>query len=184
MLKTQDIFVKVGLLDSQPLGTPLATQDVFTGSRSAFHDPIFQWICGYVKGALTHGLRFLHPTKSDLIRYYDENWARCIETRRSTNGYSVFFGGSLISWSAKKQSTVSHSSCMLSNMSHNPTIIRRFHNDVHLITSIISKTITHRFLRTTNSVNEKSINPPPPPPQQVGVRKLLRSQRVIEFARV
>lgn len=51
------------------------------------------------------------PTKSMLIGYSDADWARCIETRRSTYGYFIFFGGNLVSWSAKKQPTVSRSSC-------------------------------------------------------------------------
>ncbi|KAL4554582.1 hypothetical protein LXL04_037176 [Taraxacum kok-saghyz] len=32
----------------------------------------------------------------------------CIETRRSTYGYSIFFGGNLVYWSAKKQPTIFH----------------------------------------------------------------------------
>lgn len=35
-----DILSRVDLLDSKPVGTPLATQDIFSSSNSAFHDPI------------------------------------------------------------------------------------------------------------------------------------------------
>ncbi|GJY05414.1 uncharacterized mitochondrial protein-like protein [Tanacetum coccineum] len=45
------------------------------------------------------------------LGYSDADWARCIETRRSTYGYSIFLGGNLVSWCAKKQPTVSRSSC-------------------------------------------------------------------------
>nr|GFD24386.1 uncharacterized protein [Tanacetum cinerariifolium] len=68
-------------------------------------------IMRYVKGALTYGLSFSHATAPTVLGYSDANWARCLETRRSTYGYSIFLGGNLVSWSAKKQPTVSRSSC-------------------------------------------------------------------------
>lgn len=60
-------------------------------------------ILRYVKGTLSHRLHFSYATKSSLIGYSDIDWARCIKTRRSTYGYSIFFGG--------KQPTISSSSC-------------------------------------------------------------------------
>ncbi|XP_071740590.1 uncharacterized mitochondrial protein AtMg00810-like [Rutidosis leptorrhynchoides] len=68
-------------------------------------------IIRYIKGTIHYGLTFYHSPKASLLGYSDADWARCIETRRSTYGYSIFLGGNLVSWSAKKQPTVARSSC-------------------------------------------------------------------------
>ncbi|KAK9060122.1 hypothetical protein SSX86_020826 [Deinandra increscens subsp. villosa] len=68
-------------------------------------------IIRYIKGTLDFGLTFSRPSSTTLVGYSDADWARCLETRRSTYGYSIFLGGNLVSWSAKKQPTISRSSC-------------------------------------------------------------------------
>ncbi|XP_031272317.1 uncharacterized protein LOC116130754 [Pistacia vera] len=69
-------------------------------------------ILRYIKGTLHFGITFhSSATPSALIAYSDADWAGCLDTHRSTSRYSIYLGGNLISWSAKKQPTVSHSSC-------------------------------------------------------------------------
>ncbi|GJY18104.1 ribonuclease H-like domain-containing protein [Tanacetum coccineum] len=45
-----------------------------------------------------------------LVAYTDADWAGCPTTRRSTSGYCVFLRDNLLSWSAKRQHTLSRSS--------------------------------------------------------------------------
>ncbi|GJV81134.1 ribonuclease H-like domain-containing protein [Tanacetum coccineum] len=64
----------------------------------------------YVRGTLTSGLQLYSSTTSSLVAYSDADWAGCPTTRRSTSGYCVFLGNNLLSWSSKRQFTLSRSS--------------------------------------------------------------------------
>ncbi|XP_028108194.1 uncharacterized protein LOC114307033 [Camellia sinensis] len=63
----------------------------------------------FVKGTLTHGLSY-SPSSFDVHAFSDSNWAGDLLDRKSTSGYCIFLGSNLVSWSAKKQPTVSRSS--------------------------------------------------------------------------
>jgi hypothetical protein len=67
-------------------------------------------ILRYLKGTLDHCLHINTSTPTTLTAYSDADWAGCSDTRRSTSGYCVFLGDNLISWSSKRQLTVSRSS--------------------------------------------------------------------------
>jgi hypothetical protein len=64
----------------------------------------------YLKGAPGQGLLLHSNTTLKLRAFCDSDWAGCPITRRSTTGYCVFLGDSLISWRTKRQKTVSLSS--------------------------------------------------------------------------
>jgi hypothetical protein len=74
------------------------------------HLNLVKRIIRYVKGSLDFGTHIVPSTSSSLIAYSDADWAGCPDTRRSTTGYCVFLGDNLISWSSKRQLTVSRSS--------------------------------------------------------------------------
>jgi histone deacetylase 1/2 len=67
-------------------------------------------ILRYVKHTLTVGLTFSKSPSMLVSAFSDADWAGSLDDRRSTGGFAVFFGPNLISWSAKKQATVSRSS--------------------------------------------------------------------------
>jgi hypothetical protein len=64
----------------------------------------------YVRGTLHLGLSLRPSSQFELVVYSDADWAGCPDTRKSTSGYAVFLGDNLVSWSSKRQNTVSRSS--------------------------------------------------------------------------
>ncbi|XP_074267439.1 uncharacterized protein LOC141590780 [Silene latifolia] len=64
----------------------------------------------YVKGTLAHGLTLSQSRSLSITAYSDADWSGCPNSRRSTSGYCVFLGDNIVSWSSKRQPTVSRSS--------------------------------------------------------------------------
>ena len=67
-------------------------------------------ILRYIKGTIGLGVQLRAATTPTITAYSDTDWAGCPDTCRSTSGFCVFLGNSLISWSSKRQTTVSRSS--------------------------------------------------------------------------
>nr|GEU65111.1 ribonuclease H-like domain-containing protein [Tanacetum cinerariifolium] len=67
-------------------------------------------ILRYVQGTIDFGLQLYASATTSLVGYTDADWAGCPSTRRSTSGYCVFLGDNLLSWSSKRQHTISRSS--------------------------------------------------------------------------
>ena len=82
---------------------------LFKHDPRAEHMTALHRILRYVKGTLDHGLQLYKSSISFLLSYTDADWGGCPDTHHSTSGYCVFLGDNLISWSAKRQPTVSKS---------------------------------------------------------------------------
>lgn len=67
-------------------------------------------ILRYVRGTLNYGLTISKSSSMSISTFSDADWTGSIDDRRSTSGFCVFLGPNLISWSARKQGTVSRSS--------------------------------------------------------------------------
>jgi histone deacetylase 1/2 len=67
-------------------------------------------ILRYLKHTMEIGLKICKSSSLLVSAFSDADWAGDQDDRRSTGGYAVFLGSNLISWSARKQSTVSRSS--------------------------------------------------------------------------
>jgi histone deacetylase 1/2 len=80
------------------------------------HDPrdehmnALKRIIRYIQGTIRFGLHLFPSSIDDLVSYTDADWGGCPDTRRSTSGYCVYLGDNLISWSSKRQPTLSRSS--------------------------------------------------------------------------
>jgi hypothetical protein len=67
-------------------------------------------ILRYIHGTSKLGLHVWKSKTMMVSAFSDVDWAGCVDDRRSTGGFAVFLGSNLISWSARKQATVSRSS--------------------------------------------------------------------------
>jgi hypothetical protein len=80
------------------------------------HDPqephltTLKHILQYIHGTLHLRLLLQPLAQFDLVVYSNADWASCRDTRKSTSGYVMFLGDSLISWSSKHHNTISRTS--------------------------------------------------------------------------
>jgi hypothetical protein len=69
-----------------------------------------QFLHAPITVAISAGLRLSKSKSIFVSAFSDADWVGCPDDQRSTGGFAVFFGSNLISWSARKQATVSCSS--------------------------------------------------------------------------
>lgn len=83
---------------------------LYMHSPRAAHWNLVKRILRYLRGSINDGLFITASPSTELKAYSDADWAGCPDTRRLTSGYCVFLGDLLVSWSSKRQPTVSRSS--------------------------------------------------------------------------
>ncbi|GKD52236.1 ribonuclease H-like domain-containing protein [Tanacetum coccineum] len=112
-----ELLDKAYMANYNPTRTSVNTKSKLGSDRDPIFDPTLyrslaalKRVLRYVRGTLDFGLQLYASIRGSLVAYIDADWAGCLTTRRSTFGYCVFLGDNLLSWSAKRQHTLSRSS--------------------------------------------------------------------------
>ena len=74
------------------------------------HWNVVKGVLKYLKGTIDCGIKFTDSFDVELTGYSNSDWAGNLDDRRSTIGYTFSIGSEIVSWSSKKQPTVSLSS--------------------------------------------------------------------------
>jgi histone deacetylase 1/2 len=82
----------------------------FLHAPTTVHWAAVKRILRYIKQCTSLGIKLLKSSSTLISAFSDADWAGSGDDRRSTGGFAIFFGSNLVSWSARKQSTVSRSS--------------------------------------------------------------------------
>nr|GEV09884.1 ribonuclease H-like domain-containing protein [Tanacetum cinerariifolium] len=111
----------------------------------------------YVRGTLDHGLQLHVSSTSQLNAYTDADWAGCLVTRRSTSDYCVFLENNIVSWSAKRQVTLSCSSVeaeyrgvtnVIAETTWTRNLLRELHNPLFTATLVYCDNISALYMST------------------------------------
>lgn len=82
----------------------------FLHAPTDLHWSAVKRILRYLQHTSGVGLHIRQSTSMHLSAFSDADWAGSPDDRRSTSGFVVFLGSNLVSWSSRKQQTVSRSS--------------------------------------------------------------------------
>ncbi|XP_055822208.1 uncharacterized mitochondrial protein AtMg00810-like [Solanum dulcamara] len=86
------------------------TLSQFLNQPKKFHMEAALRVVKYLKRQPGQGILLSNKSDNQITVFCDADWAACALTRKSVTGYLIKMGKSLISWKAKKQTTVSRSS--------------------------------------------------------------------------
>ena len=80
----------------------------FQAARKKSHLTIVKQIIHYINGTFDYGIWYSKDSNECLARYSDD-WAGCIDDRKSTSSGCFYLGNNLVLWMSKKQNSVSRS---------------------------------------------------------------------------
>lgn len=82
----------------------------FLHAPTTIHWAAVKGILRYLKQSTKLGIKICKSNSLLASAFSHADWAGCLYDRRSTGGFAIFLGSNLVSWSARKQATVSRSS--------------------------------------------------------------------------
>ncbi|XP_019098425.1 PREDICTED: uncharacterized protein LOC109131703 [Camelina sativa] len=82
----------------------------FSSAPRTSHLTAVYQVLQYIKSTIGQGVFYSADPDLQLKAFADSDYAGCRDSRRSTTGFTMFLGSSLISWRSKKQQTISRSS--------------------------------------------------------------------------
>nr|GFC53976.1 putative reverse transcriptase, RNA-dependent DNA polymerase [Tanacetum cinerariifolium] len=112
------VLEHAGMLTCNPCRTPVDMDSKLFANGDPVSDPtLYRSLAGalqyltFKRPEISYAVQQLYSSRtSTLVAYLDVDWAGCPTKRRSTSGYCVFIGNNLLSWSSKRQFTISRSS--------------------------------------------------------------------------
>ncbi|GJV03529.1 putative reverse transcriptase domain-containing protein [Tanacetum coccineum] len=113
-----EILERVGMVNCNPCRTPVDTESKLGDTGDIVSDPtLYRSLAGslqyltFTRPDISYAVQQLFSSSTtDLVAYSNADWAGFPTTRRLTSGYCVFLGNNLLSWSSKRQPTLSRSS--------------------------------------------------------------------------
>jgi hypothetical protein len=75
------------------------------------HFKALKRILRYIKGTIDFGLFYSYSNSFYLVGYSDSDWAEDMDDRNSTTGFVFYMGDTVFTWSSKKQSIITLSTC-------------------------------------------------------------------------
>lgn len=88
------------------------------------HASMLKRVLRYIKGTPTIGVHLRGSPSTTITTYSDADWVGFPDTRRSTSGFCVLLSDALVSWSSKRQTTVSRSAPRQNSLASLLDIIR------------------------------------------------------------